>query len=147
MGYMPAQPPTAVTPLSTIKKKKERDEVGALLTQVVELKREDKRIKSILESDKKTGTVGLAEQAAIVMQSYGIKKTEVAGFYVRVLNGSNTSLSSDRVRNAMMKRGVDPQIILDVLEEAQKVSTYTTVVVEEIKIMEQGALTGAEYKS
>lgn len=147
MGYEPKAPPKTITPLSKITSKRDRAEMEEILRQITTYKAQQKEAKDALDSDKRTGKVGLNEKAAGLLESYGIEKTVLDGFAHTILNGTNSSISQGNARKALLDRvgqKITIEMIEDIMADIITLTPYTTIVTTEVKEQEQGGVTGGK---
>lgn len=148
MANFPPKEPTPITPLETIKNKKLRVELEGILDRIALYKAQAKEAELALKGDKKTGEPGLNDLAASLLTGFGIKKTEFGGFTHTVTNGVNVSVSGEAVKSALMRRGMDTDEILLIMDEVTKKTPYTTITTTKAgdKEEEEGGVTGAKYR-
>lgn len=118
-------------PLEKFLKGKEKKELEKKLARMAELKVNSKEIEFELKGDETTP--GLVDDVASFLIGYGQDKVEYGGFVHAVLQSANVSYSKDKIQAALLRNGVDPDIIADVLQSSKTVTPYTTIVTTPVK--------------
>lgn len=128
-------------PLDRFLKGKERKELETKLARYAELKIQRDQIEQELRGD--GDNPGLTDEIAAFLMAHGQRKVEFEGFTHAILESANVSYSKDKIQASLLKYGVDPDIISNVLREAKKVTPYTTITTMPVKELKpKGGLTG-----
>jgi hypothetical protein len=113
--------------LEDIPQKRDRTTLGTLMAGIKKWKVIERECKLNLQGDKKTQRAGLVEEAALLMQGYGIKTLSFSEKLFTVVSASKTSYSRDNLTKAMMKFKVHPDTIVKILAKAGTPCEYTTL--------------------
>lgn len=105
--------------ITAIKSKRERTEIEFKLRRVAQLKAEKKTIEEELTL--------LAPDLASLMVGADAPKIRLDGIIHSVFNGTNVSISQDRLRASLMSHFTDVKKIKAVMEESVKRTPYTTI--------------------
>lgn len=61
------------------------------------------------------------------LQSYGQTKVEFHGFIHTQVNGTNVSISQDNLKGSMLRHGIEPNLIEEIMREVVKRTSYVTI--------------------
>jgi hypothetical protein len=117
-------------PTSAIKDKRKRSTIEHKLREVVRMN----SLVKLITNPNKTGELDIIKgELTDLLMSEGIEKASLDGYSHTVFVGSTSTLSKDRLRDALMKHRVDVDIIPMIIKDSTATSTFTTLRTTEIK--------------
>lgn len=105
--------------LSDVKSKSQRNSIQTLLERCSELKQQQESVKRELGI--------LIPDLASALAANGISKIAHEGWMHSVFNGTNVSISADRLRQVLLKHKVGANEVAGIVDEATTRTAYTTV--------------------
>lgn len=104
---------------SAIRNRRDRAVLEARLREIGQLKAQQEQIKLRLDE--------IQPEVAALLTSNGVEKVTFEGLDHMVYNGTNVSISQDRLATALMNHAVDVETAKAVMAESIKRTPYTTI--------------------